>query len=260
MNGVEDDTFSMGYGMKHLSSIETNSGLCSLSLEVWGSMSILTKCLNNLLVLEETESWYSVSQKTVKEPQYLFISSIVVTYGPFIVEFSHAGGMQAVETVFWTPSSHILPLTFQVWMPLISLSCKSNHNVPNINISSIHTTWNASLSVQHGQIALHNPPKQDLQFSPLANTLCICSIPLNQSFIINSVLLSDPQGAVHLLVEHGSKILSTFANLFPLVGLSSFSLGSNYHWVVGCIWQCSILAVVEKAVAPATITDEEKSS
>lgn len=29
---------------------------------------------------------------------------------------------------------------------------------------------------------------------------------------------------------------------------------------MGCIWQCSILAVVEKAVAPATIADEEKGS
>lgn len=38
--------------------------------------------------------------------------------------------------------------------------------------------------------------------------------------------------------------------LSPLLPLSP-----NYHWVVGCIWERRILAVVEEAVAPATIAD-----
>lgn len=61
--------------------------------------------------MEETECWTSVSQKTIKESQYLFISS-VVTYGLFIVEFSHASRMQAVETDCFLDSSHILPFSF----------------------------------------------------------------------------------------------------------------------------------------------------
>lgn len=37
-------------------------------------------------------------------------------------------------------------------------------------------------------------------------------------------------------------------------------LGPNNRWVVGSIRQCCILAVVEEAVAPAAIADEEEGS
>lgn len=37
-------------------------------------------------------------------------------------------------------------------------------------------------------------------------------------------------------------------------------LGPNNGWVVGSIRECSILAVVKEAVAPATVADEEEGS
>lgn len=46
----------------------------------------------------------------------------------------------------------------------------------------------------------------------------------------------------------------------PHDDLSLLSLSPNYHWVMSCIWECSILAVVEEAVAPATVADEEEGS
>lgn len=106
MNGVKDDTFCV---MKHLSTIET--------MKQWtlqpktGSLSghFHFNKMINLWVLEETECWYSVSQKTIKEPQYLFTSSVVVTYGPFIVEFSHASRMQVVEAACFLDTDFTQP-------------------------------------------------------------------------------------------------------------------------------------------------------
>lgn len=37
-------------------------------------------------------------------------------------------------------------------------------------------------------------------------------------------------------------------------------LGPNNRWVVGGVRQCSVLAVVEEAVAPTAIADEEQGS
>lgn len=37
-------------------------------------------------------------------------------------------------------------------------------------------------------------------------------------------------------------------------------LSPNNPWVVGGVWQCSILAVVEETVAPTAITDQEQGS
>lgn len=38
------------------------------------------------------------------------------------------------------------------------------------------------------------------------------------------------------------------------------SLGSDYDWVVGRIWQRGVVTVVQKAIAPATVADEEEGS
>lgn len=47
----------------------------------------------------------------------------------------------------------------------------------------------------------------------------------------------------------------------PLRCLSTLRpLGPDNGWVMGSIRQCGVLAVVEEAVAPATIANEEKGS
>lgn len=48
-------------------------------------------------------------------------------------------------------------------------------------------------------------------------------------------------------------------SLFMMMHLCCL-LSPNYHWVMSCIWECSVLAVVEEAVAPATVADEKKGS
>lgn len=37
-------------------------------------------------------------------------------------------------------------------------------------------------------------------------------------------------------------------------------LSPHNSWIEGSVWQCSILAVVQEAVAPAAVADEEKGS
>lgn len=65
-----------------------------------------------------------------------------------------------------------------------------------------------------------------------------------------------------MAVSFSSNASSPFTPPSPPSDISPpFSLlGPDNCWVVGSVRQCGILAVVEKAVAPATIADKEEGS
>lgn len=118
----------------------------------------------------------------------------------------HANGMKVakIEIIFWTPSSHFLPLKFQVWMPLIPLLYKSTRLLRHHFL--ILSPYNQI------QVFLYSMAKQPpiilqswLCYSILwPSILCSCGIPLEQSFTTASILLSHPQGVVRPLLQNGS--------------------------------------------------------
>lgn len=93
-------------------------------------------------------------------------------------------------------------------------------------------------------------------------------MPLQQVFSAASSPLSDPQkcGLSPLTAWQYPSTVTPHQSLIalhprPRYLSQSFSLlGSDYGWVVGSIRQRGILAVVQEAVAPAAIADEEKGS
>lgn len=192
-----------------------------------------------------------------------------------LLSFHSNARMKVAETEIlpsWKPSSNMsFPQHFKFGCPSFP-SCYIKVHIMSPPTSPppsllLPPDIQVSLSLQHGK---NNPPKLAL---PLLTTAfgcaCwFCGFPLQQSFNTVSTLLSHPKSVVSPLLQHGSinpqqclvsrQPSSTSPSPLPI--FVPLFLGPNNCWVMGSVWQCSILAVVEEAVAPATIADEEEGS
>lgn len=141
---------------------------------------------------------------------------------------------------------------------LLKVKFFSQHQVPSLSISNVGASPALPPpSLQHGKTAprtlyemvFGNPLQQSpgLASSPLALSQSVVQPPLTAWQYHSTVMPCHPSHTPFLPL---SQCFS-----------SSFSpLGPNNCWVMGSVRQCSILAVVEEAVAPATVADEEKGS